>query len=208
MNITSYCRIADNTIAHQGKVIFRADQKLDDFLLSAYDVLKPEYPKFYKMDRLSKLGFLAAEVLLRGRAIANEYPSENISLVLSNAHASLDTDLRYAQSMQTLPSPALFVYTLPNIVAGEICIRHRLKGENTFFVSEKFDAELMETHVSAVTLVPCIAGWVDVMDEHHDVFLYLAENKPGAPAHTARQLRELYQQDYGTINGQPEKADY
>ena len=30
------------------------------------------------------------------------------------------------------PSPALFVYTLPNIVTGEIAIRNKYYGETSF----------------------------------------------------------------------------
>ena len=53
-------------------------------------------------------------------------------LVLSNANASLDVDLKYAKTMQTGASPALFVYTLPNIVIGEISIRIILKVKMHF----------------------------------------------------------------------------
>ena len=48
----------------------------------------------------------------------------------------------------------------------------------------------------------CIAGWVDVMGSHHDVFLYLAEKKQrgNASEHSAVQLQKLYQLKYGTVN--------
>ena len=45
--------------------------------------------------------------------------------------------------LQSGASPALFVYTLPNIVIGEICIRHHFKGENAFFVFKQFDGTFM-----------------------------------------------------------------
>ena len=206
--ITRYCLIRNQTVIADGKVIFTLPPgKLDDFLEAAYAFLKVDYPKFYKMDNLSKLGFLAAEVLLKDRELVKEYDAENVALVLSNAHSSLDTDLRYNESAKTLASPALFVYTLPNIVAGEICIRHKIKGENAFFISPAFDPELLADYVSMVASpqhspmantqnpIPnsCIAGWVDVMGGHHDVFLYLLEkNKHGLLEHTAEQLGKIY----------------
>lgn len=153
------------------------------------------------MDNLSKLGFLAAELMLGDKSAIQAYPAEAISLVLSNAHASMDTDRRYAVSMKSVASPGLFVYTLPNIVAGEICIRHKIKGENAFFVSEAFDPELLTTYADMVLSSNarahspglCVAGWVDVLAEHHDVFLYLYDkDKPGLWSHTARQVKELY----------------
>ena len=197
--ITRYCRIVNKTILVDGVEAFRGNAKnLDEFLIEAYSALKIDYPKFYKMDNLSKAGFLAAEVLLKDK----RDPGEKISVVLSNAHASLDTDVRYANAAKTVPSPALFVYTLPNIVAGEICIRHKIKGENAFFVNETFNAELLSSYVS---MIPpdhlCLAGWVDVMGEHHDVFLYLQDNAGKGLPHNASTLNELYKKEYGTVNG-------
>jgi hypothetical protein len=181
-------------------VLFQAEAgtPLEDFLEQAYTWLQPGYPKFYKMDRLSKLGFLAAEVLLKDRKLSVEAGPEAVALVLSNAHASLDTDIRYFESTKTMASPALFVYTLANIVAGEICIRHGFKGENAFFVARAFDPALLSTYTNMVLAQPatrfCLTGWVDVMDDHHDVFLYLAEKTegPGALEHSEKQLSELY----------------
>jgi hypothetical protein len=169
---------------------------VNDFLDSAYDFLKIDYPKFYKMDRLSKLGFLAAEFLLRDQALRGSQP-EDRNIVLANANASLDTDIKFAQ---TFSSPAVFVYTLPNIVAGEICIRHGIKGESAFFISEQFDAELVASYVSSVmlkVLAPgavqcCIGGWIDLLGERHDVFLYLVEETPSGMEHSAEQLLHLY----------------
>ena len=195
--ITHYCIIRDQNIVLDGKIIFSGKgNDLDAFLLNAYASLKVDYPKFYKMDNLSKLGFLAAEMLLKDRGLLNRYAPEQVALVLSNAHSSTDTDRRYTLSSRTAPSPALFVYTLPNIVAGEICIRQKIKGENAFFITPAFDTELMADYtdmVMAGDTGACIGGWVDVLGGHYDVFLYLHEkNKAGLAEHTAGQLKELY----------------
>jgi hypothetical protein len=198
--VHNYCRIRNRTISGPQGVLFQADAaaSLEDFLEQAYMWTQAGYPKFYKMDRLAKLGFLAAEVLLKGRKLADEAGPESVALVLSNAHASLDTDARYLESTKTMASPALFVYTLPNIVAGEICIRHGFKGEYAFFVSEAFDAALLCEYTGMVLSQPsiqsCLTGWVDVMDDHHDVFLYLAQKTGGAGAleHSEKQITELY----------------
>jgi hypothetical protein len=209
MKITRYCHIRNHQINLNNQVIYKQPGKnLDHFLESAYDFLKPEYPKFYKMDRLSKAGMLAAEVLLSD-GILKKHTSAAINLVLSNAASSLDTDLRYAETTKTMASPALFVYTLPNIVAGELCIRHKIRGENAFFVSEKFDPLVMAEYVTMVLsqksfdvngadYAPtsgstCLAGWVEVFQEHHDVFLYLVEKESTVGfEHSANQLNELY----------------
>jgi hypothetical protein len=95
-------------------------------------------------------------------------------------------------------SPSLFVYTLPNIVIGEICIRNNIKGENSFFVIPEFDSRLLSFYTDQVLLQShvqaCIAGWVNVLNDRYDVFLYLAEKQKRGSAyeHTAAQLDELY----------------
>ncbi|MBX2965378.1 MAG: hypothetical protein KF845_04470 [Cyclobacteriaceae bacterium] len=198
--ITTYCHIRNKTILLKGETIFSNKQSLlGDFLINAYDFLKPNYPKFYKMDNLSKLGFLAAEVLLRDKTI-KDYPTDAVAVVLSNATASLDTDYRFQQSAENVASPALFVYTLANIVAGEICIRHNITGENAFFVTPAFDAELLHLYTNSLLaqddIHACLTGWVNVLDEQHDVFLYLTEKQHHNTGieHTASALTKLYTQ--------------
>lgn len=179
---------------------------LDDFLDTSFEVVAINYPRFHKMDPSSKLGFLGTEILLNEINLISDYDPSEVALVLSNAHGSLDTDIRYHQTTKTVASPGLFVYTLPNIVAGEICIKNGFKGENAFFVTPTFDFQLMHDYVETVLSTDntkaCIAGWIDVMGAHHDVFLYLAEKKQrgNASEHSAVQLQKLYQLKYGTVN--------
>ena len=197
--INRHCRIRNKTINSGGKTVYESkDGNLDEFLESAFTSLSIAYPKFYKMDRLSKLGFLASEVLLKDIRLLDKYEAENVTLVISNSNASLDTDLKYFESTKTIASPALFVYTLSNIVAGEICIRQGIKGENAFFVLPHFDSARIFDYVEIVMASgktnACIAGWVDVLGEQHDVFLYLLEKlNNGGLEHTAEQLQKLYQ---------------
>jgi hypothetical protein len=204
--ITSHCRIQNRVFAYQGKIIYEHPQgRLDDFLKSALKSLSIAYPKFYKMDTLSKLGFLAAEILVKDVRLMERYTGQQVAVVLSNSYSSLDTDLRYFESMKTIASPALFVYTLSNIVAGEICIRHGIKGENAFFVLPSFDPSRLREYADMVMASKkteaCIAGWVDVLGDQHDVFLYLLEKtNNGGLEHTAGQLRKLYQANYGPVD--------
>ena len=213
--INQYCHIQNRSLIRQGRSIFAsADSTLDAFLEEAFQYLSLSYPKFYKMDRLSKLGFLASEMLLKDTPLRPRYAPDQVALVLSNATSSLDTDLRFAESMKTIPSPALFVYTLPNIVAGEICIRQGITGENAFFVFPEFDAEQMADYVKLVMASDktpaCIAGWIDVIGDHHDVFLYLVEKERGANGveHNPEQLHKIYKLNHGTIDRNAQKSDY
>jgi len=197
--ISAYCSIQHHRISRNDAVVLeRPAASLESFFADAYEHLQINYPKFYKMDNLSKAGVLATEVLLKGRSLKEEYSPSKIAVILSNASASLDTDLKYEASTNKIASPALFVYTLPNIVMGEICIRQRWKGENGFFIFDKFDPFFMASYVDDVLKAgadACLAGWVEILGEQHDVFLYLVENKSSNDTlpHSAAQLTELYQ---------------
>jgi hypothetical protein len=168
-------------------------------LQAAFDHLQPAYPKFYKMDRLCQFGFLASEVLIGSVKLP-----EATAIVLSNASSSLDTDSRFWETAKTQASPSLFVYTLPNIVIGEISIRHKLKGESAFFISPQFDPRFTVDYVDMISNQGspfCIAGWVEVAHGEADVFLYLTGNSiDKIGAHSAEYISSLY---HGIADTQP-----
>ncbi len=183
--ITSFCDISDHVISKNGKTVFEIKiAAFPDFLISAYHLFDFKYPKFYKMDNLSKLGWLASEILLKNSFTHTDYKPEEVGIVLANANSSLDTDLKYFETTKDYASPSLFVYTLPNIVMGEICIRNRFKGENAFFVQEKFDVNFIQQYVNNLLnnniLQACICGWIDVLQEDYKAVLFLVEKKNAA----------------------------
>lgn len=178
-----------------GKVIFSENENREAFATAVYEQLKIDYPKFYKMDNLSKFGFLASELVLANSEVKDAYRT---AVILSNSAGSLDTDTQYQQASAKAPSPAVFVYTLPNIVAGEICIRHGIKGESNFFVIPEYDPDFLSSYLRALmagTIETIVSGWVEVLDGEADVFIYLvSQNKAGLGLeHTSQKLKELYQ---------------
>jgi len=152
------------------------------FIKSVYKKETINYPKFYKMDSLSKLGFLSAELILKNINF-DLYNREKMGVVLANSVSSLDTDLDHQQTISDrsnyFPSPAVFVYTLPNVMIGEICIRHQVKGENAFFISEKFDSKLLVDYVTELfqfnRVTACLTGWVDLIKESFHSLLMFVE---------------------------------
>ena len=202
--ISASCIISNQVIYKNGLPVFE-DNKPDasEFLTAAYRHFDLQYPKFFKMDNLSKLGWLANEILLQGSFDKEMYKPEDVGIVLSNANSSLDTDIRYYETTKTMPSPAQFVYTLPNIVIGEISIRHGFKGENAFFIFDDFDAVFIEQYVSNLInnniLQCCICGWVDVLDGTYNATLFLIEkDKSGNSVNfTKENLNKIYQLQNG-----------
>jgi hypothetical protein len=155
------------------------------------------------MDGLSKLGFLASEILLLGMDPIKQLGPYQTGIVLANASSSLDTDLKYAQTMEQIPSPGLFVYTLPNIVIGEICIRNHFKGENAFFVFKSFDATFMAQYVSNLlegpVLKACLCGWVELLENNYEAALFMVEDgvETQSPDLTAENLNKIYLSRHG-----------
>ncbi len=197
--IISSCLISANRVYQNGQAIFESPGTAEVFLNSVYAHFEIAYPKFHKMDSLCKLGFLAAEVLLKNRTPENKLSETETGLVLSNANASLDVDLKYSKTIPVGASPALFVYTLPNIVIGELSIRHRFKGENAFFVFKQFDGNFMAEYVNGLfeknLVKSCLCGWVEIWQEEYRAILYLIESaNPGnAMPFTADHLNQLNQ---------------
>lgn len=158
--------ISEGEIHLDGNLLFSNEEK--DFKLFGKSIYKHYgilYTKFYKMSPLSKLGFLASELLLKDQDLSG-LDNGKISLVLANSSSSLHTDRIYQETMKSLPSPAVFVYTLPNIVIGEICIRNGFKGEGVFFIQENYDKgfifEYAEELIASGRSTLCLAGWIEM----------------------------------------------
>lgn len=180
-----------------GQVFALPGGDMNAFLLAIYQNLALNYPKFYKMDNLSKLGWLASEVLLQNNFDKSLYRPEEVGLVLTNQNSSLDADIRYWQSVSEVPSPSLFVYTLPNIVVGEICIRNGFKGEDAFYITEGFDADLIVQQVQYLLdndiLQACICGWVDVFGQDNKAVLFLVEKEGEGTNFEAGELKRIFE---------------
>lgn len=151
-------------------------------LTELYKLHIGDYPRFYKMDALSRLGFVAAELLLKG--LDGDEWRRHCAVVLCNHSSSVVADRCFRQTLAgtegRFPSPSLFVYTLPNIVTGEIAIRHHLQGETSFYILPQRDDERMwqltETTFQDEAVGTVIGGWVDYeADSHFEADLFLAE---------------------------------
>ena len=97
---------------------------------------------------MSKIGIVGVELLKSQNDKIAQYADDQIALVFANKNSSAKTDLKFQKSYQekNAPSPSLFVYTLPNILIGEIAIKNKWYGENIFTVAENFDAPFFENY--------------------------------------------------------------
>ncbi|SKB75830.1 hypothetical protein [Dyadobacter psychrophilus] len=182
--ITTYCHLSADQCSVNGKVVSTRERSAaGSWFKQIYKEQEFVYPKFYKMDALSQAGFLASELIKRAnQGIVNSYKDDEIAMLFANQSSSADTDLRFMHSYEHngAPSPSLFVYTLPNIVLGEIAIINKWYGENMFAVLPKFAPGffadygriLLSTGAKAV-----LCGWLGVLGDHIEVFVWLVENE-------------------------------
>lgn len=144
-------------------------------LVALYKSLAIAYPKFYKMDALCRLGFLAAELLMNALAPDERCHLEQTAVMLVGRSGSLLSDTKHQAAIQSstafFPSPAVFVYTLPNIVSGEIAIRHHFLGDTTCFMAESKAPEQSALLLDTITHDPqarhLLGGWLECTDEAH-----------------------------------------
>lgn len=163
------------------------------------------YPKFYKMDQLCKLGFVASELLLQAETEILENKStvaakqtneatvssekmarQDRAVVLFNHSSSVDADRKYMATISDkddyFPSPSVFVYTLPNIVTGEIAIRNKYQGETSFYIlpkrNDKQMEEVLQTTFCDSQTQSILTGWIDYEDtSHFEAELWIVEKE-------------------------------
>lgn len=128
-----------------------------------------DYPKFFKMDLQCKLGFLLTELLV-GDDPDRFTPRGDRAVLVFSREGCLVNDLHYAATMADFPSPALFVYTLPNTVTGEIAIRNRYAGETGAYLLERYDRAQIDALVQQAfqdgETRSAVVAWIDCPTEN------------------------------------------
>ena len=155
-----------------------------EMLTEVYKTKIGNYPKFYKMDMLSRLAFVASELLI-GCDEENDDHNNDRAVVLFNHSSSIIADRQYVKSIEIddfFPSPAAFVYTLPNITTGEIALRNGYHGETSFYILAERNEKLMQRMIKSTfidrDIKSVIGGWIDCPSEDKfecDIRIYVKE---------------------------------
>ncbi len=188
LNLTSWSKVTTTGIWKDAKSVFHfnENENTSSNLKQAYTNLNLSYPKFFKMDGLCKIGILASELLFTD-AVKEKYGDDEIALILSNSQSSLQSDADHVkQYAEGTASPAVFVYTLPNITIGEISIRHKLLGESNFYIFESFRSnQLLEQAALLMSTTPtkaCLVGWLEYFGNTVEAVFFLLEKEGTNPA--------------------------
>ena len=179
--------ITPQKVVLDNEAIDTEGQTGEALLTHLYKTRIQDYPKFYKMDTLARLGFVATELLLRKEAETDGAGDRSDrAIVFFNQSSSEHADKVFLSSISDpenfYPSPAAFVYTLPNIVNGEIAIRNGCHGETAFYVLPYKDDEIMRMITHATMLDSfhnsIITGWLECKTEEE----FCAELRIKAPS--------------------------
>lgn len=159
-------------------------------LISLYKQHIGDYPKFYKMDGLCRLAFVASELLLQASRTAETGKAElaeaselnSTDVLIFNRNSSIASDREHIATISDpgnyYPSPSVFLYTLPNILTGEIAIRNGFTGETSLFIAEDGGVcdEILEASMASTDASRILAGWIDYRDDDSfgvDLKLYI-----------------------------------
>ncbi|MDR3253035.1 MAG: 3-oxoacyl-ACP synthase [Tannerella sp.] len=225
--VKSCCRIRNGEVRLDGKKIFGSTESATEsptegstestpleFLTAIYEHLGIDYRKFFKMDMLSKLGFLASELVLRN--IDRDSPKHDMAIALFNTHSSLEADSNFVRTVKDadnyFPSPSEFVYTLPNIVIGEIALRNKIHGETVFYCSRSLAyiniPDIAGNLINFVGMNRVLTGWVDVdpINNNIDCLMLLVETGKEA-ANKAAVVAKARKKTVAAVDKEAEKPE-
>lgn len=131
-----YSQIRSVEISNTGEPDFKT------YVKGLFSSVSEPYMKFSKMDDYCKLGTTAVQLLLNNVGGLSQYDPYEIALIVNTDTGCIESDLAHLDNItadEYASSPAIFVYTLPNVVAGEICIKNKFKGEGVTLVGNTDD---------------------------------------------------------------------
>ena len=172
MMVTHRVKLTPESLAVDGKRVAEAVAG-ESFLTKLYHIYNIVYPKFFKMDVLCKVGFIASEILLAVEGAERFVPRADRAVILFDRESSLHADTTFQRTIADpadfYPSPSVFVYTLPNIVTGEIAIRNKYHGESSFILLPEKSQEAMNQAIERAFLdketTSVLTGWVEAVSD-------------------------------------------
>ena len=170
LNVSHKVRLTSDSVTLDGQVV-PTQSKGRDMLTELYKKYVGDYPRYYKMDILSKAAFVCSEMLLEAEGNRDGH-GEDRAVILFSHTASIASDRAFLRTITDgyYPSPSVFVYTLPNIAAGEIAIRNGYHGETAFYILPQKADDMINMIVEASFgdrgTQSAICGWINCDDEN------------------------------------------
>ncbi len=183
MRLIKAVHIEHSSLLVDGKQVYTHTDNTA-FLKGAYTFLEMNYIKFFKMDAPCKLATLASTCLDQNTPDI-DFSGDKTAVLLATKSGCIESDIKHVESYrdpdQFFPSPAVFVYTLPNIMVGEICIKHKITGESACYMMENYDLSMMTSLANDLFAREkyryCVLGWVDSSKDGQEAHLALYEKE-------------------------------
>ncbi|MFA6057654.1 MAG: hypothetical protein WC756_05620 [Taibaiella sp.] len=194
MYIHQYIQWNGDNVKRNGASLYHAgEQDPHEIALNIYKQMGISYPKFFKMDLLSRIAFLASELVIPETVTESK---DHIATIISTTSGCLDVDKKFDESRRTHASPALFVYTLPNIMLGEICIRNGFKGEQMCTIAEDADADWFDFYIYDLlnnrNTEACLCGYAEATEHNVKATLLWVSKVPSALPFNASNLKQIF----------------
>lgn len=184
LNIRLWSRLTNDAFRANGiTLVQRAESEsainVHEHLNSFFKAAGFSYSKFFKMDPLCKAGCLCLMPFVNYMHTHARAADGGFLLFTNSGCLMADEDhLRLMQ--QKAPSPAVFVYTLPNIILGEWSILSGWKGFGQCYVLADFNAAYISQRIKAFEedfpQTPVVAAWLSVTRHHLDGILFICDN--------------------------------
>ena len=95
------------------------------------------------------------------------------------------------------PSPAIFVYTLSNIVIGEISIRNKWFGESSLFIEKSGDYstiyQFAKLQLNLNKSQACIIGFIDSFNDQHKLGFSVIKKNGNGEEFTEGNLNKIFE---------------
>jgi hypothetical protein len=194
---STYCTIKNDKVWIDGLSFFTGDPTSEkDFLRQVYHYLNLDYPKFYKMDNLSKLGILGVEIVRHKMPWLDNLSDESIALVFQTVMGCLESDLQHQKNLEnSAASPSVFVYTLSNIVIGEISIRNKWYGESICLMGRSSDLSDLVSYSKSLILNNkaqlVLAAIIDSVHDQHTLNMFVVEKSTSGEEFSEENLKKI-----------------
>lgn len=197
--IIHYSRLRNDTLIADGVIIAGLDKSeaktTEERLNLFYKKAGFNYLKFFKMDPFCKAGMLC---LLPFAEYLHSHPraSEGGLLLFTDSGCSMADEEHIRLVTEAAASPAVFVYTLPNIVLGEWSIFSRWVGYGQCFMLSQFKATYLAERIAAFKSdfpqAPVVASWLSVNDDCLDGILFICHEGVTSEQKISMKISEVY----------------
>ncbi|MCS6981322.1 MAG: hypothetical protein N2110_05620 [Flavobacteriales bacterium] len=152
------------------------------------------YPKFFKADGFCKAGLLT--VLPWWKTLrAHPRAIQGCMLLFTDSGCHL-ADEEHIKGMQNgSPSPAVFVYTLPNILLGEWSILLGWKGFGSCFLMPSCDVhqiqKIIELHRTDQKETPLLWGWCSAFPDRIAAAAFFCDQEATAQPLSCENIQQI-----------------